>query len=157
SPVWKALLASAAEAEKVTVKPRDQGYGPSDHSSFYAAGKPVLFFFTGTHADYHRPSDTVEKIDAAGEARNAPGAARVAEDVARADVRPAFTAVKGEDKPPETRVGIRAWAGTIPDYSEDTKGVKLSGVSPGSPAEKAGLKRGDVIVAFAGKPIANVY
>jgi aminopeptidase YwaD len=158
SPAWKPLVASASVAAKLTVKPREQGYGPSDQSPFYAAGKPVLFFFTGTHSDYHRPSDTADKIDAAGEERVVRLVASVAEGILESDARPQFTPVAGDKKPfPDGPGAIRSWAGTIPDYSEDAGGLKLSGVWPGSPAEKAGLKRGDVIVRFAERPISNIY
>src|SRR5258706_5820349 len=158
SPAWKPPVASASAAAKLTVKPRDQGYGPSDQSPFYAAGKPVLFFFTGTHSDYHRPSDTADKIDAAGEERVVRLVAFVAESILESKARPQFTPVAGDKKPfPEGPGAIRSWAGTIPDYSEDAGGLKLSGVWPGSPAEKAGLKRGDVIVRFAERPISNIY
>jgi aminopeptidase YwaD len=159
SPAWKALLESANAGPKLKLKEKEQGYGPSDQTPFYAAGMPVLFFFTGMHTDYHRPSDTADKIDASGEERIVALVEHVAEGVLTADARPKFTAVAGEAKPSSgSPTSIRASIGAVPDYSEESgNGLKLSGVMPGSPGEKAGLKRGDVIVRFDSHPVANVY
>jgi hypothetical protein len=159
SPAWKPLVEAANVEPKLKIKPKEQGYGPSDQTPFYAAGKPVLFFFTGMHTDYHRPSDTADRIDAAGEDRIVALVEHIAEGVLTADQRPKFTAVAGEAKPsPGVRTTLSASIGAMPDYSEESgNGLTLSGVMPGSPGEKAGLKRGDVVVRFDAKPIANVY
>lgn len=158
SPAWKPLLTSANAETKLVLKLREGGYGPSDHSSFYAAGKPVLFFFTGTHADYHRASDTADKLNAPGEERIVRLVANVAQGILGAAARPELTVVANEPKVQDSPSGaLRAWVGTIPDYSEEKGGLKLSGVSPGSPAEKVGLKRGDVIVKLGDKEISSIY
>jgi hypothetical protein len=125
------------------------GYGPSDHTSFFRKGVPVLFFFTGAHADYHRPTDTADKVDAEGLAAVARLAFRAAKDAAAAPrlevVRGAAPAGGGAGRGER---GYGAYLGTIPDFEERKEpGVLLSGVRAGSPAEKAGLAAGDVLLS----------
>lgn len=123
------------------------GYGPSDHTSFYARGVPVVSLFTGAHADYHRPSDTVDKIDPGGLVAVAKLAARIAREAAERDGR---LAVVRAAAPPARERGDRgygAYLGAIPDFGERKEpGVLLTGVRPGSPAERAGLAGGDVLL-----------
>jgi hypothetical protein len=125
------------------------GYGPSDHTSFYARGVPVLFFFTGAHADYHRPTDTVDKIDPEGLAAVATLALRAARAAADAPARYQVVRAappKGGEVGREGR-GYGAYLGAIPDFAERSEpGVLLTGVRPGSPAEGAGIQGGDVLV-----------
>ncbi|HEY6001801.1 MAG TPA: M20/M25/M40 family metallo-hydrolase [Anaeromyxobacter sp.] len=124
------------------------GYGPSDHTSFYARDVPVLFLFTGAHADYHRPSDTADKIDPAGLAAIARLAHRLARDAAERDGR--LEVVKTAEAPPhpgQRERGYGSYLGAIPDFAERSEpGVALTGVRPGSPAERAGLGAGDVLL-----------
>ncbi len=123
------------------------GYGPSDHTSFYERGVPVLFLFTGPHADYHRPSDTADKIDPAGVVAVARLAARVAREAAERDAR--LEVVRAPTPPARERGdrGYGAYLGAIPDFAERKEpGVLLGGVRSGSPAERAGLAGGDVIL-----------
>jgi len=135
------------------------GYGPSDQTSFYAKGVPVLFFFTGAHADYHRPTDTADKVDAEGMAavaRLAMRAVRSAADAAGRLELVAAPAPPGQGGSGEGR-GYGAYLGTIPDFGERTEpGVLLTGVRAGSPAEKAGLKSGDVVLEVGGRKIRNL-
>jgi Peptidase family M28/PDZ domain/PA domain len=137
------------------------GYASSDHTSFVAQKIPVLFFFSGLHADYHKPSDTWEKInpDAAAHLLNVVAATTVA--VASASERPAFVNVV-ESNPHSGGVpggggGYGPYFGSIPDFGQTENGVKFSDVKPGSPAAKAGLKAGDVLIQFGDKPIKNLY
>lgn len=158
SPIWKELVGQANEAIGLKVKLTDDGYGPSDHSPFYAKEKPVLFFFSGTHADYHKPTDTWEKINANGEESILKLAYRIVDKIQSFDARPTYLRIKGDSVQMGGGGGeLRAYLGTIPDYSEELVGVKLSGVREGSPAEKAGIKGGDVIVRFGEKEIRNIY
>jgi predicted metalloprotease with PDZ domain len=117
----------------------------------------VLSFFTGSHDDYHRPTDTADKLNYEGLEKITKFARGLLLDVANAPQRPEFVKVASSDKGTGSRENLRAYLGTIPDYATEVQGVKISGVRGGSPAEKAGLKGGDVIVEFAGQKIANIY
>ena len=133
----------------------EDGYGPSDHSSFYAKQVPVLFFWTGNHEDYHKPSDTADKINYVGEARVVSFIAKVFGDIDRFDKRPTYTVAKSESQ--GRTMGFRVYLGTIPNYADSNDGLKLDGVRDDSPASKAGLKAGDKIVKMAGREVKNVY
>ncbi len=137
----------------VTKKPG--GFGPSDHSSFYAAKVPVLFFFTGSHNDYHRPSDDVDKLNVAGMRRVGDLVADLAIALAEAPDRPHSQEVPGGN---ETigGGGDRPYFGSIPDFSQEETGYALSGVTKGGPAERAGIKAGDVIIQFGDSKIGNL-
>ncbi|HMG75793.1 MAG TPA: M28 family peptidase [Pyrinomonadaceae bacterium] len=133
----------------------EDGYGPSDHSSFYVKQVPVLFFWTGTHDDYHKPSDTAEKINYEGEARIVGFVSDIVRDIDKSDKRPTYAVAKSESQGRST--GFRVYLGTIPNYAEANDGLKLDGVRDDSPASKAGLKAGDRIVKMAGHEVKNVY
>lgn len=133
----------------------EDGYGPSDHSSFYTKQIPVLFFFTGTHSDYHKPSDTFDKINYNDEARILRLVARIIRDVDSAPTRLTFTTAKSEATP--RTGGFRVYLGTIPNYADSTNGLLLDGVREDSPAAKAGLKAGDRIVKIGTREVKNVY
>lgn len=136
------------------------GYGSSDHTSFTSKGVPVLFFFSGLHADYHKPTDTWDKIDAQGATEVLALVADAVDSLRAAPDRPKFVKVA----PPahgtgtaSTGGGYGPYFGSIPDFGEGTKGVKFADIREGSPAAKAGFKGGDVMVEFDGKPIQNLY
>ena len=134
------------------------GYGPSDHSSFYAKGIPVLHFFTDIHEDYHRATDVASKINIGGEARVIDYAARITRAIADRPAR--LTYVRAPQPPPKMSgaPGHGTWFGSVPDMgSSDVPGVKLAGVTPGSPADKAGVQAGDIIVEFGGKEVKDIY
>jgi Zn-dependent M28 family amino/carboxypeptidase len=140
------------------------GEGSSDHVSFAAKQVPALFFFSGLHSDYHKPSDTWDKIDAAGAAKVLSLVADVADDLRESAGRPAFVraapAAHGGAAGPVssgTGSGYGPYFGSIPDFGEGVQGVKFADVREGSPAAKAGFKGGDVMVQFDGKPIQNLY
>jgi len=155
---WRTVVDRAAARAGVPIATRGEGYGPSDHTSFYVKDVPVLHFFTNTHADYHKPSDDWEKIDAAGLAKVADLVTLVASAIA--DRGQALTLRRGAGQPPpppgSTGSGYGAYLGTVPDFTPVDRGVKLSGVTAGSPADKGGIRSGDVVVAIAGKDIADL-
>ncbi len=142
-------------ANRFSLTLNEDGYGPSDHSSFYSKQVPVLFFWTGTHEDYHKPSDTSDKINYEGEARVVTFAANIVRDVDKSDKRPTYTVAKSESQGRSS--GFRVYLGTIPNYADSSDGLKLDGVRDDSPASKAGLKAGDKIVKMAGHDVKNVY
>jgi S1-C subfamily serine protease len=120
---------------------------------------PVIFFFSGLHADYHKPSDTADRILAADHARVAELALRTTETLIAADQRPVFVKVQEPQRPVSGAggSGYGAYFGSIPDMGEEVEGVRFADVREGSPAAQAGLKGGDILVDFAGKPIKNLY
>ena len=137
--------------------------GSSDHTSFTAHQVPALFFFSGLHGDYHKPSDTWEKIDAPAAARLLGLVAEVAESLRDAAERPAFVKLaapaphSGGDANPGPVSGYGPYFGSVPDFAEGITGVKFADVREGSPAAKAGLKAGDIMTEFDGKAIQNLY
>lgn len=132
------------------------GFGPSDHTSFYVKDIPVLFLFTGLHEDYHRPSDTWEKINYAGEATVIEYASSLLQTIGTNPKRPDFIKVKSSSS--ENRsTAFSVYVGTIPDYSDHPKGLRITGVRENSPAEKSGMKDGDVIIKFGDIDVKNVY
>lgn len=136
----------------------------SDHTSFIAGQVPSLFFFSGLHSDYHKPSDTADKIDAPDAAELLAMVSEVTDDLRDEPGRPQF--VKAAPNPhgqggvgpvSGSGSGYGPWFGSVPDFGEGVKGVKFADITAGSPAAKAGLKAGDVMVEFDGKKIDNLY
>ncbi len=156
----KSALDEAKSGTKFAIEPSESGYSSSDHTSFVAKKIPVLFFFSGLHSDYHKPSDTWEKIDADAAAQLLDLIGRVDVKLAEAAERPAFVAVAEN---PHAAGGVSSgggygpYFGSVPDFGENKDGVKFSDVRPGSPAAKAGLKAGDVLTQFGDKAIHNLY
>ena len=172
------LVRAEVEAEGLRANLSGDGFGPSDHTAFHAQGVPVLFFFTGPHVDYHRPSDTWGRILSDGLVRVARVAGRMvrrlgdlAEPLAHRLVAAAPAAGSGsarghahgsahggggEDPGGGRSGGYGPYFGSIPDFSEAAQGVRLQGVRPGSPADRAGLRAGDTLVSFDGKPVENL-
>jgi hypothetical protein len=140
------------------------GYGSSDHTSFTTKQVPVLFFFSGLHADYHKPSDTWDKIDAPSAVRLLDLVADVMDQLRDAPGRPEFVRV-AETQPPVDPAsphtgkvsGYGPDFGSIPDFTELPNGVRFADIRPGSPAAKAGLRAGDILTEFDGKRIQNLY
>lgn len=138
------------------------GYAASDHTSFVAKKIPVLFFFSGLHADYHKPSDTWDKINAPDAARLLVFIEGVALKLDSAPERVAFQTVVEDHSAASSSSsggggGYGPYFGSIPDFGQEEDGVKFSDVRPGSPAGKAGFKAGDVLVQFGDNPIHNLY
>ena len=151
---WRDIMAADTD-KSFQLTLNEDGFGPSDHSSFYAKQIPVLFFWTGTHNDYHKPSDTFDKINYDDEARILEMVARIVNQLDAADKRVTYTTAKS-DPAPRTG-GFRVYLGTIPNYADTNDGVLLDGVRDDSPAAKAGLKAGDRVVKIGTRDIKNVY
>ncbi|MGH7331823.1 MAG: M20/M25/M40 family metallo-hydrolase [Candidatus Rokuibacteriota bacterium] len=145
----RAVLTEAARGLPLSLELRGDPWAPSDHSTFYRAGRPVLFFFTGIHADYHRPSDTWDKINVSGLATVQTLAARVINAIAVADPPPQY--VKLEVPP-----GHRVFFGIVPEFAEARPGVRVRDVRPGSPADLSGVRTGDLIVELAGADVTSL-
>ncbi|MBI2797569.1 MAG: M28 family peptidase [Gemmatimonadetes bacterium] len=154
-----AIVDSANAAPRLAISAQGDGFGPSDHSSFYAKNVPVLHFFSDLHDDYHRATDDVEKINAGGEARIVGVAERVIRTLADRDKRLTFVkAAAPVASGGSSRTGSNVYLGSIPDMASSAEpGLRLSGVRAGSPADKGGLKTGDLIVEFAGAKVTDIY
>lgn len=156
---WAEILPPLCRDNLLVCEVSGDGYGPSDQTPFYAAGVPVLHFFTGAHGDYHKPSDDVAGINAAGLARIAALTANVSALLAG---RPGELTYR-EVEAPAPQGDVRSYGaslGTIPDYAgpeDGSPGVLLAGVRPGGAAEKAGMQRGDLLVELAGHPIRDIH
>ncbi|HEX6126477.1 MAG TPA: M28 family peptidase [Pyrinomonadaceae bacterium] len=131
----------------------EDGFGPSDHSSFYGKQIPVLFFFTGTHTDYHKPSDTFEKINYEGLTNITNYVGEIARAIDQNPTKPTYAVAKTSGQMGQVRMSVSL--GTIPSYADSTDGMVLDGVRENSPAAKAGLKAGDKVVKLAGKDVRN--
>jgi membrane-associated protease RseP (regulator of RpoE activity) len=154
---WPSIVERANTPPGLTIAAQGDGFGPSDHSSFYARNVPVLHFFTDQHEDYHRVSDVPERINAGGEARIVALAERIAREVADRPARLTLVHAPAAQAS-STRTGSGVYLGSIPDMAGgDVPGLRLTGVTAGSPADAGGLKAGDVIVEFDGKPIKDLY
>ena len=167
---WMDVLRAANQstARPLSIATMPDGFGPSDHSSFYGEGLPVLHFFSNTHVDYHRPSDDWEKVDIEGLGQIVDLVSEVAFDVAGVTgsdkrialtrVEPDLAAAHGQDPSSSTTGGgYGPYLGTIPDMVPVDSGLRLTGVREGSPAADAGIRGGDIVVEFAGREIGDIY
>lgn len=158
SQVWPRLIEQTNVPIGFDVQLQNDPYLPTDVSSFNPAGVPSLSLFTGSHTDYHRPTDVASAVNYDDLDRVARFTALLAQRVANLPQPPEFVKVpRTTEQAGGDRAALRVFTGTIPDYTSDEKGLKLSGVMEGGPAAKAGLKEGDVIVEFAGRKVANIY
>jgi hypothetical protein len=154
---WTSFVPKACDEARIECRLSGSGYGPSDHSAFYTSGVPVLHFFTGAHADYHKPSDVVAHINGAGLAQIALLTEHLLEDEPQLP-KLSYRKVAPEQPRGDVR-SFNASLGTIPDYAgpADQKGVLLSDVRPGSGAAKGGMQRGDVLIQLGDKSIDSVH
>lgn len=163
SPELRQVADEEARADFITPVFSEGGYGPSDHTSFYSRDIPVLFFSSQPHEDYHRPTDDWEKLDYGYLEKTARLVQRVVSRLAGEAGEVRFTRA-AEGGPHGTHPGGEGYGtrgygpylGTVPDFGPSAEGVRLSGVRPGSPAEAAGLTRGDVIVGWNSLKIINL-
>ncbi|MGV3660644.1 MAG: M28 family peptidase [Prosthecobacter sp.] len=157
SSLWAKEIEKRNAPIGLPITTQNDAHLPTDSTAFYLRGIPSLNAFTGSHADYHMPSDTADKIDYPNAAKITKLMGLIARGIATTAPAPDYIAMEAP-KNQGVRTGLRAYMGTIPDYAQgDTKGVKLSGVSPVGPAAKAGVKAGDIIIKLAGKDITNIY
>jgi C-terminal processing protease CtpA/Prc len=167
---FKPLLEDLEKKYSLKLDASEQGgYGSSDHTSFTTKQVPVLFFFSGLHGDYHKPSDTWDKIDAESASKLLELVADVTVHLSDEMARPLYVRVvdprnahsgssaSGASGNSGGSGGYGPYFGSIPDFAEPPTGVRFADVRDGSPAAKAGLKAGDIMVGFDGKKIQNLY
>ncbi len=147
--------AAGYRGEPFNVQLNQDGFGPSDHASFYGKKIPVLFLFTGTHVDYHKPSDTADKINYEGLLRITDYVQQLVRAIDTDTARPVYTVAPSSGTMGGGR-GFSVSLGTVPSYGDSTDGMILDGVRDNSPAAKAGLQAGDKVVKLAGKDVRNV-
>jgi hypothetical protein len=152
---WEHVLRGAGAVAGVAVEMVAEDLDSSDQKSFEEAGVPAVQLFSGPHPDYHRPGDTIEKVDAQGLVKVAAVTRNVVEYLANAEAA-LTSAGKEPTKAGEPKKERRVSIGTIPDFAYKGDGVRLSGVVPGSPAEDAGMKEGDVIIKLDETPIRTL-
>ena len=156
SPVWPSLVETKNAVVGLPVSLSDETDLPTDASSFYQIGVPILSAFTGSHRDYHTPRDTPEKLNYRDASRIARLMGLITRSLAIADQPPKF--VKQASKPKQAlRGGLRAYLGTVPSYGDDVVGVLLDDTTEGAPAHKAGVRKGDIIIGLSGEKIENIY
>jgi hypothetical protein len=157
SAAWQKIIEQANVPLGLSLTLQDDSYLPTDASVFFLHGVPILSAFTGNHSEYHTPRDTPEKLNYEGIAKVANLMSLVCRYLIATAQPPAYVAQE-RPKDGQRRAALRAYLGTVPDYAQsDVKGVMLSGVAKGGPAEVAGVKGGDVIIKLAGKAIENIY
>jgi Peptidase family M28/PDZ domain/PA domain len=158
SPSFKSSLEDINKNVHLQLDYSNSGYGASDHMSFNAKKIPVLFIFSGLHSDYHKPSDTYDKINTAGAIKVLSLVYMMADRVAADDKHLEYVEVKEPEQAASgSGGGYGPYFGSVPDFRDDLKGVLFADVQNNSPAGKAGLKQGDLLVRFDGKPIENLY
>lgn len=156
---WPSLINAANGRTQLTLAMVPDGFGPSDHSAFYARNVPVLHFFSDTHEDYHRASDDAERINAAGIARVVSLAEGIAREIGDRESRLGFTATVASSTPRASseRAGPQPYLGSVPDMAAaEQPGLRLTGITPGSPADRGGLKAGDIVVSLGGVAVVDL-
>ncbi len=154
---WQQIVEKANVPLGLPITLQNDSYIPTDASVFFLHGVPILSAFTGNHGEYHTPRDTPEKLNYEGISKIARFMNLVCRDLISRRKMPNYV-MQTKPADGQRRANLRAYLGTIPDYAEsDVKGVLLSGVAKGGPADKAGVKGGDAIIKLAGKPIENIY
>ena len=153
----KELVNSKSDTSEIKLKLSDEGYGPSDHSSFYFKNIPVLFYFTGAHLDYHTPADTWDKINYKGMVQISGDVFNVAKELANSPARLQFREAGPKSEPVRYRRGKGVSLGIMPDFAGVIKnGLRADAITPGKPAALGGMKKGDIITAINGKSVNNI-
>ena len=156
SPDFETILNSLNENHNLDLKMSPEGFGPSDHSRFYVEDIPVLFFFTGSHEDYHKPGDDWNKINATGEKLVTDFIYDVTLQLANLESKPVFTEA-GPKEQSAARRSFKVTFGIIPSYGSQAEGMEIDGVRKDGPADGAGMLKGDIIIAIEGKTVKDIY
>jgi Zn-dependent M28 family amino/carboxypeptidase len=154
SPQWSQIINVNDKKSPFIIKIDSSGTGPSDHTSFYRKDIPVLFFFTGLHADYHKPTDDADKINYTGEMRIINFISSIISSTEKQDQKFVFTKTRETQTTTSARFSVSL--GVMPDYTFPGTGVRIDGVSDGKAAQKAGMKAGDIIVQLGEHPVSSV-
>lgn len=154
APIWKGLVEKTGKEQNFNMVFKPEGFGPSDHSSFYGAKIPVLHFFTDMHPDYHRPGDDWQKINVPGMRRVCDMVEAIATEVVNAPERPKYIGIAGSAI--IGRDSARPYFGSVPDFGVDKPGYAIQSVTPMGPAEKGGVKGGDRIIRLGMNKIDNL-
>jgi aminopeptidase YwaD len=152
SPVWEPMLQKLS-SDQLKIKTDSSGTGPSDHTSFYLKNIPVLHFFTGSHTDYHKPSDDADKINYEGEVEVLKTIVKVVDEL-EGQPKLAFLTTKSRNM--NTRSSFKVTLGIMPSYTSESEGLLVDGVTDGRPAQKAGVLAGDVITQMGDLPIKDI-
>ena len=155
SPQWSSLINPTDKKNPFTIRIDSSGTGPSDHTSFYRKDIPVLFFFTGLHTDYHKPSDDLDKINYIGETKIINYISGIILSPILVEQKLAFTKTRETQTASSLRSG-GVTMGIMPDYTFSGAGVRCDGVTDGRPAQKAGLKAGDVIIKIGEHSVSSM-
>ena len=153
SPTWSGVLPGASDKQLLVFKYDSSGTGPSDHTSFYRKDIPVLFYFTGLHADYHKPSDDADKINYIGERIIVNHLLRLVESL---NDKGKLSFLKTRETQTTTSARFSVSMGIMPDYTFAGTGVRADGISDGKPAQKAGLQAGDIIIQLGENNISSL-
>jgi hypothetical protein len=153
SPQWATVINKEDKKLPFVIKIDSSGTGPSDHTSFYMKDIPVLFFFTGQHKDYHRPTDDADKINYLGELKVVNYVTAIITNLDKQNQKIAF--LKTRETQTSTR-SFKVTLGIMPDYTYDGSGIRADGVTDGRPAAKAGLKQGDIIIQLGDYPVSSM-
>lgn len=153
SPAWKEHFEKIKDELKINTT--DGGIGPSDHTSFYLAGIPAIHFFTGQHADYHKPSDDSELVNYEGIREVSDFIFRLISEL-NDDGKIAFTKTKDENEGRQA-ANFKVTLGVMPDYTYQGEGMRIDGAMEGRPAQKAGLEKGDIIIKIGDIDVKSIY
>lgn len=154
--IFNSIVDNVALRDSLTLTKNNEGYGPSDHTSFALQKVPVLFLFTGAHSDYHAPGDDYEKINFDGIVRVVNFTEGVLRDIDSRNYNPEFIEQNNNGAGGRGRGEIKVSFGSIPDFAENPDGFAIAGCRPGSPCEKSGMQKGDVMVSFNGIKTGNI-
>jgi len=157
SSTWKKLVEQKNILTGFQLNLVEDPYLPTDSTSFYTKEIPILNFFTGSHEDYNKPTDDADRINYTGLKRIGNLAFNVLEELIQEEDPLDYQKVERQQDRGSSRDSMRVYLGTIPNYTQEVEGVLLEGVGGGGPADKAGLKGGDIIIELAGQKIKNIY